>query len=133
MLILIVGRLTVNNFPNRVGLPHATTSGLEDFEAPDPAEWCARRYVVVNVDSRGTGNSQGDSHMWGSQVSIVPISLSQVTLTKQPTRRVATAPTQSNGSAHKSGAMARLHSWETLGWLLRNGSTLLTAIHELCY
>ena len=30
------------------------------FEGPDPAYWCAHGYAVVNVDTRGSWNSQGD-------------------------------------------------------------------------
>jgi hypothetical protein len=30
------------------------------FEAPDPAEWCARGYAVVNVDARGATSAIGN-------------------------------------------------------------------------
>jgi predicted acyl esterase len=30
------------------------------FEAPDPAYWCPNGYVIINVDSRGAWNSEGD-------------------------------------------------------------------------
>ena len=35
-------------------------SGYESFEAPDPAEWTAFGYAVVNVDARGTMKSGGN-------------------------------------------------------------------------
>jgi predicted acyl esterase len=46
--------------PGRVGVPVARLSGFEKFEAPDPAEWTARGYAIVNVDSRGVYDSEGD-------------------------------------------------------------------------
>lgn len=42
-------------------------SGLQKFEAPDPAYWVARGYAVVNPDVRGIGFSGGDLPQWGSQ------------------------------------------------------------------
>lgn len=43
------------------------TSGLEKFEGPDPAFWCARGYAVCNPDPRGIAKSEGDSVMFGRQ------------------------------------------------------------------
>jgi len=42
-------------------------SGLERFEGPDPAEYCPRGFAVVNVDSRGAGDSEGSIVIMGSQ------------------------------------------------------------------
>ncbi|KAH6951211.1 Alpha/Beta hydrolase protein [Ilyonectria sp. MPI-CAGE-AT-0026] len=42
-------------------------SGLEKFEAPDPAEWCPRGYAVVQPDARGAYHSEGDVFMVGTQ------------------------------------------------------------------
>ncbi|KPI34684.1 Cocaine esterase [Cyphellophora attinorum] len=50
-----------------VGVPMSHTSGLEKFEGPDPADWCARGYVMVQPDARGTFNSEGDVYHYGSQ------------------------------------------------------------------
>ncbi|KAJ4983481.1 s15 family peptidase [Stagonosporopsis vannaccii] len=50
-----------------IGVPPTKTSGLEKFEAPDPADWCARGYAVVQADARGCFNSEGDMHQFGSQ------------------------------------------------------------------
>ncbi|QKX62820.1 uncharacterized protein TRUGW13939_09985 [Talaromyces rugulosus] len=50
-----------------VGVPTTSLSGLEKFEAPDPAEWCPRGYTVVNVDARGCFNSEGDIFFFGTQ------------------------------------------------------------------
>jgi putative CocE/NonD family hydrolase len=36
-----------------------TFSALTGWEAPDPAWWTARGFVVVNADSRGCGHSEG--------------------------------------------------------------------------
>lgn len=42
-------------------------SGLEKFEGLDPARWCAKGYALVSVDGRGTGNSDGQIPVMGSQ------------------------------------------------------------------
>jgi len=44
----------------RVGIPKERLSNYEKFEAPDPAEWTARGYAIVNVDNRGSWDSEGD-------------------------------------------------------------------------
>ena len=50
-----------------VGLPNSDVSGLEKFEAPDPAYWCARGYAICNPDIRGVVDSEGDSVLWDRQ------------------------------------------------------------------
>lgn len=50
-----------------VGLDNSIVSGLEKFEAPDPAYWCARGYAVCNPDIRGVVDSEGDSVLWDRQ------------------------------------------------------------------
>lgn len=50
-----------------VGLPNSAVSGLEKFEAPDPAYWCARGYAICNPDVRGVIDSDGDSVLWDRQ------------------------------------------------------------------
>ncbi|KAE8406400.1 alpha/beta-hydrolase [Aspergillus pseudonomiae] len=52
--------------PGRVGVPQNRLSGFEKFEAPDPAEWTARGYAIVNPDPRGTYDSEGDIHHFGA-------------------------------------------------------------------
>lgn len=49
------------------GIPEGTNSPMAKFEGPDPAYWCHYGYAVINPDSRGIGNSEGDIHFWGSQ------------------------------------------------------------------
>ncbi|KAK0761625.1 hypothetical protein N5P37_006578 [Trichoderma harzianum] len=44
----------------RVGVAQSRLSGFESFEGPVPAEWTARGYAIVNVNSRGSYDSQGD-------------------------------------------------------------------------
>ena len=46
--------------PGRVGIATQMLSGFENFEGPDPAEWCQYGYAVVNVDDRGIFMSQGN-------------------------------------------------------------------------
>ena len=50
-----------------VGLDNGIVSGLEKFEGPDPAYWCAHGYAICNPDIRGVGNSEGDSVLWDRQ------------------------------------------------------------------
>ncbi len=50
-----------------VGLDNQVVSGLEKFEGPDPAYWCAQGYAICNPDIRGVGNCEGDSVLWDRQ------------------------------------------------------------------
>nr|WP_237330978.1 CocE/NonD family hydrolase [Streptomyces sp. BA2] len=50
-----------------VGLDNGIVSGLEKFEGPDPAYWCARGYAICTPDIRGVANSEGDSVIWDRQ------------------------------------------------------------------
>jgi predicted acyl esterase len=50
-----------------VGLDNGIVSGLEKFEGPDPAYWCAHGYAIVNPDIRGVVDSDGDSVLWDRQ------------------------------------------------------------------
>jgi uncharacterized protein len=51
-------------FPGRAGVAPSAVSGLQKFEGPDPAFWCAAGYAVVNVDSRGCFAAGGDIQFW---------------------------------------------------------------------
>lgn len=53
--------------PWNLGVKPGTLSGLEKFEAPNPADWCPRGYAIVNIDSRGSGESDGRLVIMGSQ------------------------------------------------------------------
>jgi uncharacterized protein len=48
--------------PGRMGVPEIRLSGFEKFEAPDTADWTARGYAMVHVDSRGAWDSEG--YLW---------------------------------------------------------------------
>ncbi|MCZ4098685.1 MULTISPECIES: CocE/NonD family hydrolase [unclassified Streptomyces] len=50
-----------------LGIDNGALSGLQKFEGPDPAYWCAQGYAVCNPDPRGIAQSQGDSVMFGRQ------------------------------------------------------------------
>ncbi|MEU3509688.1 CocE/NonD family hydrolase [Streptomyces longwoodensis] len=50
-----------------VGLDNEIVSGLEKFEGPDPAYWCAQGYAICNPDIRGVADSDGDSVLWDRQ------------------------------------------------------------------
>ncbi|KAL4750550.1 hypothetical protein BDW72DRAFT_213324 [Aspergillus terricola var. indicus] len=53
--------------PWDLGIPDGTLSGLEKFEAPDPAEFVQHGYAIVNVDSRGAFDSEGVMAIMGTQ------------------------------------------------------------------
>ncbi|KAK3070158.1 hypothetical protein LTR53_010943 [Teratosphaeriaceae sp. CCFEE 6253] len=53
--------------PWDLGIPKGRLSGLEKFEAPDPADLVPRGYAVVSIDIRGTGDSDGLMAVLGSQ------------------------------------------------------------------
>lgn len=59
------GYWSLDNFPFRAGVPRRRVSGLQSFESPDPAYWCAHGYAVVVVDVRGSYHSEGDMIYWG--------------------------------------------------------------------
>ncbi|WP_431278273.1 CocE/NonD family hydrolase [Leifsonia poae] len=42
-------------------------SGLQKFEGPDPAEWVANGYAVINADAPGSYSSEGDLHWFGTK------------------------------------------------------------------
>ncbi len=50
-----------------LGIDNGALSGLEKFEGPDPAYWCAQGYAICNPDPRGIAQSEGDSAMFGRQ------------------------------------------------------------------
>jgi predicted acyl esterase len=50
-----------------MGVPPGTVSRMAKFESADPGYWCHQGYAVANVDPRGTGHSQGDINMFGTQ------------------------------------------------------------------
>lgn len=50
-----------------VGLDNGGLLGLEKFEDPDPAYWCARGYAICNPDIRGVASCEGDSVLWDRQ------------------------------------------------------------------
>jgi len=50
-----------------VGLDNGVLSGLEKWEGPDPAYWCAHGYAICNPDARGIAESGGDSFLWDRQ------------------------------------------------------------------
>lgn len=66
-LLKTTGKSTLDNFFARLGIHRSWTSGLEKWEAPDPAEWIQRGYAIVNTDARGTFKSEGDMPVYGTQ------------------------------------------------------------------
>ncbi|MBR0185849.1 MAG: CocE/NonD family hydrolase [Synergistaceae bacterium] len=65
-----IGGQHLDDVEGRSGVPFNATSGLEKFEAPDPAYWVGQGYVIINPDSRGANNSNGDLNYWGTENSL---------------------------------------------------------------
>lgn len=61
------GEFSLEAFPNMLGIPKSSLSGLQSWEGSDPAFWCQNGYAVVHADARGTFNSEGDISYFGSQ------------------------------------------------------------------
>ncbi|KAN0122376.1 alpha/beta-hydrolase [Hyaloscypha variabilis] len=61
------GLTMLKNLPWGLGIPNGTLSGLEKFEGPDPAVLVPRGFAVVNVDARGSGDSDGMVSIMGTQ------------------------------------------------------------------
>lgn len=53
--------------PWNLGIRDGTLSGLEKFEAPDPAEFVEHGYAIINIDSRGAFDSEGRMAIMGTQ------------------------------------------------------------------
>ncbi|KAJ5588514.1 hypothetical protein N7537_011192 [Penicillium hordei] len=62
-----MGTTLLDDFPFRAGVPKEWLSGLEKWEGPDPAFWCAEGYAVINVDTRGAFTSEGKLLIFGHQ------------------------------------------------------------------
>ena len=57
---MTTGSARLEMIPAHIGIPFDWLSDYEKFEAPDPADWVGRGYAVVNIDARGSWDSQGD-------------------------------------------------------------------------
>lgn len=62
-----MGTTLLEDFPLRAGVPKHWLSGLQKWEAPDPAWWCQHDYAIINVDTRGAFTSEGDLILHGHQ------------------------------------------------------------------
>lgn len=114
-----------------VGVPPTQTSGLEKFEAPDPADWCARGYAVVQADARGTFNSEGDMFQFGTQVDQLPNSLEGLTAADSGYRKHRMGMILLNGRQSRLGAMRMLQRSEILGLASCSGIHLTaSSIHS---
>jgi predicted acyl esterase len=61
------GMTLLDDFPGRAGVPQGAVSELQKWEGPDPGYWCGHGYAIVNPDSRGAYNSNGDIQAFGGQ------------------------------------------------------------------
>ena len=57
----------LQKLPWNMGVPNGVLSGLEKFEGPDPAVFVPRGFAIVNVDARGSGDSDGSVAIMGTQ------------------------------------------------------------------
>ena len=61
------GTTLLDDFPMRMGVSKQDLSGLQKWEGPDPARWCADGYAIINPDIRGAYTSDGDCLVMGRQ------------------------------------------------------------------
>lgn len=61
------GKLNLDVFPERAGVPEEWEDGLDKFESVNPGYWVSHGYAVANVDPRGVFASDGDIHLLGRQ------------------------------------------------------------------
>lgn len=99
------GFLSLDLVPGRVGVPKTALSGFESFEAPDPAEWTAYGYAVVNIDVRGIMKSGGNHRFVHSSSSTLKTLTGEDSMERQ---KGGTGMTLSNILLVCLGAMATL-------------------------
>ena len=63
-------RGTYARFHNNGGVKHEWVSRHAAFEAPDPLYWSRHGYAVINVDPRGTWNSEGKATFWSDKEAL---------------------------------------------------------------
>ena len=111
--------------PAHIGIPFNWLSDYEKFEAPDPADWTARGYAVVNIDARGSWDSEGDMRYPCPRLLCGVTSLTTVTdglaLMKGKMGMILW-----NMLRSYPGAMAAFAWRETLGLELASGLQLLS-------
>jgi predicted acyl esterase len=56
----------LKNLPWSLGIPNGVLSGLEKFGGPDPATFVPRGFAIINVDARGSGDSDGSVAIMGT-------------------------------------------------------------------
>ena len=64
-----IGGQWLDDVPGRSGVPRGAVSDLEKFEGSDPAYWVAHGYAIINPDTRGAYESQGNLNYWGSEMA----------------------------------------------------------------
>ena len=57
-------KVMVDDFPE---IMHGTTNKYQCWEAVDPERWVPHGYVVVRIDSRGAGWSEGVQNVWSTE------------------------------------------------------------------
>ncbi|TDZ18417.1 hypothetical protein Cob_v008610 [Colletotrichum orbiculare MAFF 240422] len=71
------GFLYYELFPYRVGVKKEMLSGLT-LSRVDPAEWVSRGNAVVNVDVRGSWNSEGDLYIGGTTPEVAGYTMPKI-------------------------------------------------------
>ena len=91
---------------------------------PDPVEWCPRGYAVVNVDIRGSWDSEGDLYIEGSQMGKLRLHWEGLNRTIADGGQVLMAMTWSNSSQHNHGATVLSACVAIPGWQRSSGQLL---------
>lgn len=79
---------------------------LSKYQGPNPADWCARGYAIVDIDARGCGHSEGNIAFWGEQVIIMTV-LAVERRSCILNRKLPTSMTLSHGLPNSPGATGR--------------------------
>jgi len=119
--------------PYNCGINPNTLSGYHKFEGPDPAEWTHRGYAVINIDARGSFDSEGNMMRWGPLVSCplaIPFALFAQTyyskmLSSFNDRSLSISMIQLSGSLSSLGAMEVLQCKAIHGSACPKSITLL--------
>ena len=121
-LTIFPGHFNLDIVQSRAGVHKSATSGYESFEAPDPAEWTARGYAIVNVNARGIMGSTGDTrYVLRSLLTIMEVLLTHHDPGGLAQPKDATASMPSSTLPPWTGVLERRLWWEIPGSPWRSG------------
>ena len=82
---------------------------------PDPVEWCPRGYAIVNVDIRGSWDSEGNLYIEGSQMGKSESITTEIYSSEADITQVLMAMIPLSSLRHCHGAMVMLACAANIG------------------